>query len=192
MAISRRTFLLSGLAASVVPAFAQGARNIGEVRVEVSNAAIAVRVAAGTAELQALAQTAFRTHGRYRLVASGQAFDFKFTPVAANQVRVDIARGAAGTPVHSETVAGSTVRQALLRAADVAVARTNGLGLRGYFSSRIAFVSKRTGRSEVYVSDLFFRRGAAAHSRRRARAVAALVAGRHPGGLHEFLPLQCA
>jgi TolB protein len=156
MAISRRTFLLSGLAASVVPAFAQGARNIGEVRVEVSNAAIAVRVAAGTAELQALAQTAFRTHGRYRLVASGQAFDFKFTPVAANQVRVDIARGAAGTPVHSETVAGSTVRQALLRAADVAVARTNGLGLRGYFSSRIAFVSKRTGRSEVYVSDLFF------------------------------------
>lgn len=122
---------------------------------DVSNAAIAVRVSAGTPDLQALAQTAFRSHGRYRLVASGQAYDFKFTAVAASQVRVEIARGAAGTPVHSEIAAGATLRQALLRAADVAVVKTNGLGLQGYFTARLAFVSKRTGRSEVYVSDLF-------------------------------------
>jgi TolB protein len=134
---------------------AQGTRNIGEVRVDVGSSAIAVRVSAGSPELQALAQAAFHTHGRYRLVASGHAYDIKFTGVAPTQVRVDVTKGAAAAPVHSETVTGATPRQALLRAADVAVAKTNGLGLRGFFTGRIAFVSKRTGRSEVYVSDLF-------------------------------------
>ncbi|MBI5693716.1 MAG: PD40 domain-containing protein [Verrucomicrobia bacterium] len=154
---SFRLFLLSvaGLMLAL-PLGAQGARNIGEVRVDVSGAAIAVRVVGSSPELQALAQTAFNSHGRYRLVASGQAYEFKFTAAGGNQVRVDITRGAAGTPVHSETVAGATARQALLRAADVAVAKTNGLGLRGFFTSRLAFVSKRTGRTEVYASDRFF------------------------------------
>lgn len=147
--------LVFGLALPVLSLVAAGTRNIGEVRVDPSSAAIPVRVSAGTAELQNLAQVAFNSHGRYRLVASGQAFDLKFTPVGATQVRVDIAKGAAATPVHSETVAGATLRQALLRAADVAVVKTNGLGLRGFFTARLAFVSKRTGRSEVYISDLF-------------------------------------
>jgi TolB protein len=57
--------------------------------------------------------------------------------------------------VHAETVAGSTPRQALLKAADVAVVKTNGLGLRGFFTARLAFVSRRAGRGEVYTSDLF-------------------------------------
>ncbi len=139
----------------LAPVHAQGARNIGEVRVDVSNSAIAVRVSGSSADLQTLAQTAFRAHGRYRLVASGHAYDIRFTAVAATQVKVEITRGAAATPVHAETVTGATPRQALLRAADVAVSKTNGLGLRGFFTGRLAFVSKRTGRSEVYISDLF-------------------------------------
>lgn len=151
----RLSFLVLGLIAAASSALAQGARNIGEVRVDVSNSAIAVRVSANAPDLQALAQTAFNTHGRYRLVASGHAYDIRFTAVAATQVRVDITKGAAATPVHSETVTGATPRQTLLRAADVAVAKTNGLGLRGYFTGRLAFTSKRSGKSEVYVSDLF-------------------------------------
>jgi TolB protein len=151
----RSLFLLVGLAAMLAPVHAQGARNIGEVRVDVSNSAIAVRVSGSSADLQTLAQTAFRAHGRYRLVASGHAYDIRFTAVAATQVKVEITRGAAATPVHAETVTGATPRQALLRAADVAVSKTNGLGLRGFFTGRLAFVSKRTGRSEVYISDLF-------------------------------------
>jgi TolB protein len=152
----RLTFLVLCLPAFSLSALAQGARNIGEVRVDVSNSAIPVRVSANSAELQALAQTAFNTHGRYRLVASGYAYDIKFSAAAATQVRVDITKGAAGAAVHSETVTGATPRQALLRAADVAVVKTNGLGLRGYFAARLGFISKRTGRSEVYTSDLFF------------------------------------
>ncbi len=152
---SRLLSLLFCLAAAALPALAQGARNIGEVRVDVSNSAIAVRVTGSTAELQSLAQTAFHSHGRYRLVASGQAYDLKFSAAGATQVRVEITKGSAGTPVHAETVTGATLRQSLLRAADVAVLRTNGLGLRGFFAARLAFISTRTGRSEVYTSDLF-------------------------------------
>ena len=97
---------------------AQGARNIGEVRVDVNNAAIAVRVTASSPELQALAQSAFNAHGRYRLVASGHAYEFRFSSAGANQVKVDIAR-ASGAEVHSQIVAGSSTRQALLKAAGV-------------------------------------------------------------------------
>jgi TolB protein len=143
------------LAAAVCQSLpAQGARNIGEVRVDVNNAAIAVRVTASSPDLQALAQSAFNAHGRYRVVASGHAFEFRFSPAGANQVKVDIAR-ASGAAVHSQVVAGNSPRQALLKAADVAVEKTNGLGLKGFFTARLAFVSKRSGRSEVYTSDLF-------------------------------------
>ncbi len=155
MHIFPRFLLLLGLAATLTPLRAQGTRNIGEVRVDLANAAIALRVTGSTAALQSLAQTAFNAHGRYRLVGGGQAYGVNFTAVGANQVRVEIAKGAAAAPVHSETVTGSTLRHALLRAADVVVAQTSGLGLRGFFTGRLTFVSKRTGRSEVYVSDLF-------------------------------------
>lgn len=156
MALSRRHFLASGLAAAAAPAFgAQPSRNIGEVRIDVDTATVPVRVSGASPDLQALALTAFRAHGRYRLVSSGQAFDLKFLAAGANQVRVEITRGSAGTLVHAETVAGSTPRQALLKAADVAVVKTNGLGLRGFFTARLAFVSRRAGRGEIYTSDLF-------------------------------------
>ena len=43
-----------------------------------------------------------------------------------------------------------------LRPADVAVAKTNGLGLRGYFASKLAFINERTGKKEIYTGDLMF------------------------------------
>ncbi len=146
-----RLIFLSALL--ICPALAQ--RNIGSVEVNVDSSTIAVRVAASTPELNALALQAFKAHGRYRLVASGQAYDLRFTLVGTNQVRVDITRGAAGSPVASEVATGATARQALLKAADIAVVKTNGLGLRGFFSARLAFVGERTGKKELYVSDLF-------------------------------------
>jgi TolB protein len=72
--------------------------------------------------------------------------------VGANQVRVEVRRGA--TAVTSQVVSGSSTRNALLRAADVAVTATSGL--KGFFASRLAFISERTGKPEVYTGDLFF------------------------------------
>lgn len=137
-----------------VSAFAQ-VRNVGPIVVDYDSKSIPVRVSANVPELNSLALIAFGVHGRYRLMASGYAYDIRFTQTAATQVRVDILRGSAATPVDSQTVSGSSARQALLRAADVAVERTNGIGLKGFFTARLAFIGERTNRKEVYVSDLF-------------------------------------
>src|SRR5688500_12668529 len=120
--------ILIVVALIAAPALAQ--RKIGEVRVDVDANTIPVRVSANSAELQNLANQAFEAHGRYKRVASGHAFDIKFSAVTPTQVRVDITRGAAATPVSSDVANGSTARNALLRAADVAVQKTNGMNLR--------------------------------------------------------------
>lgn len=131
-------------------------RDIGTVEVLTENKTLPVRVSANTPELNQLALQAFGTHGRYRLVASGFAFDIKFSAVTPTQVRVDIVRSPSGTVVTSEVVTGSSPRNALLLAADVAVAKTNGLGLRGFFASKLAFINERTGKKEIYIGDLMF------------------------------------
>jgi TolB protein len=131
-------------------------RDIGTVEVTADNRTIPVRVSGTTPELNTLALKAFGSHGRYHIVASGFIYDIRFAPAGASSVRVDITRGFGGEPVSSEVSSGTTLREAFFTAADVAVAKTNGLGLRGYFSSRLTFISDRTGHEEVYTSDLFF------------------------------------
>ena len=143
-------FLL-GLAVAA-PLFAQ--RDIGVVNVDADNTTIPLNVTSSSPELQNLALQAFTAHGRYRLVASGAAFSVNFAPAGANQVSVTITKGATGTPVASETVTGANLRNALLRAADVAVEKTSGL--HGFFAGKLAFVGERTGKAEIYTSDLFF------------------------------------
>jgi TolB protein len=150
----RLTALLALSIAIAAPALAQ--RDIGTVEVLADNRTIPVRVSGATPELNALALQAFGSHGRYHLVASGYAYDIRFSPAGPLQARVDISRGYGGGTVASEVVSGTSARNALLAAADVAVAKTNGLGLRGFFTSKLVFIGERTGHKEVYTSDLFF------------------------------------
>jgi len=138
------------------PAFAQQKRSLGEIVVTGDKDKISVRVSANSPELSGLAQRAFGSHGRYRVVPGNAQYDIRFSQVSGTQVRVDIVKGLGNQPVASEVVTGTNLRNALLRAADVAVAKTNGLGLRGFFTAQLAFISSRTGRREVYTSDLFF------------------------------------
>jgi TolB protein len=147
-----RLFLLLVLPASGL--FAQ--RDIGEVSVTVDKNTIPVHVSASTPELNTLALQAFRSHGRYSLPDRGYAYDIKFSLVGATQVRVDVTRGSGDAPVVSQVVTGTSARNALLRAADIAVEQTNGMGLKGFFAAKLAFIGERTGHQEVYTSDLFF------------------------------------
>jgi TolB protein len=142
------------LVATATAAFAQ--RDIGYVEVVAEKNTIPVRVSANDAELSRLAQQAFGAHGRYRVAASGYAYDIRFSLIAANQVRVDITKGSAGAAFASQVATGPNSRQALLRAADIAVEKTNGLGLKGFFTAQLAFIGERTGKKEVYTADLFF------------------------------------
>jgi TolB protein len=141
------------LAAAAAPVFAD--RDIGVVEKTYQKDVIKVGVAANVPELQMLAKQAFDAHGLYRVVPSGYEYNFRFTAAGA-QVRVDITKGSAGMPVASTTVSGTSARNALLKAADFAVEKTNGLGLKGFFTARLAFIGERTGKREVYTSDLFF------------------------------------
>jgi TolB protein len=146
----RLSFLLI-FASAVGLLTAQPVRDIGTVDVA-GVGTIAVKVSGATTELDQLANLAFNAHGRYRRVTSGEAFAISFAPAGPNQVRVDVRRGA--TAVTSQVVNGSSTRNALLRAADVAVRATSNLP--GFFASRLAFISERTGKPEVYTGDLFF------------------------------------
>lgn len=141
------------IALVTVPLLAQR-KNLGTYEVAVEKDVVPVRVS-GSGELNSLAILAFRSHGRYLVRASDFAFDIRFAQLGANQVRVDIVRGREASPYFSQAVTGTSMRNALFRAADVAVAQTNGLGLRGFFASRLAFVGEGTGHKEVYTSDLF-------------------------------------
>ncbi len=143
-------FVLSGLLS--LGSLSAQVRDIGRVDVETTAQTIPVRVTGSTQELDRLANVAFEAHGRYRRVASGQQFTIAFTAAGPTAVRVDVTRG--NSSVTSQTVNGSTLRNALLRAADVAVKATSNLN--GFFASRLTFISERTGKPEVYTSDLFF------------------------------------
>lgn len=112
---------------------------------------IPVKISSSSPELGALAQQAFSAHGAYRRVASGEAYAISFASAGPNQVQVQVTKG--GTPILNRTVNGSSNRNALLRAADQAVKATSNLN--GFFASKLAFISERTGKPEVYVGDLF-------------------------------------
>jgi TolB protein len=145
-------FLLALTLAS--PALAQ--RDIGTVEVAANDRTLPVRVSGSTQELNSLAIQAFNAHGRYHVVASGFIYDIRFAPAGAGQVSVDIQRGFGGGSIANEVASGATTREALFAAADIAVAKTSGLGLRGFFNSKLVFIGERTGHKEVYTSDLFF------------------------------------
>ena len=147
-----RLFLLLALAAA--PAFA---RDLGEVVVTADISTVPVRISANTPELNDLALRAFHVHGRYRLTASGYAYDIKFSLVTGTQVRVDITKGTNGEPFSSDVATGRDASDALLRAADIAVVKTNGVGLKGFFTAKLAFIGGGGGVREIYTSDLFFR-----------------------------------
>lgn len=126
------------------------ALDIGDVMVEGSNA-IAIQVSGATGELDAMAHQAFAAHGAYRRVTSGGAFEIRFSSVGANQVNVQVIKG--GSVILNQNANGTSTRNAFYRAADAAVKATSGLT--GFFAAKLAFISNRTGKDEVYVGDLF-------------------------------------
>jgi TolB protein len=148
-----RIFLLLVLCFS--PAIVQAQKSI-IVEVPSDQNAIRVRVSANTPELTALAQQAFGLHGRYLIKPADYSYDIKFTALTPTQVRVDITKGRAATPYSSDVASGTSSRNALLRAADIAVEKTNGLGLKGFFTAKLAFIRDLGRAKEVCISDLLF------------------------------------
>ena len=142
---------LSGLSVSAQSAVT----DIGPIEIQSQLQTLSVRVTASPEELNRLANLAFEVHGRYRRVTSNPSFDIRFTAVSGNRVQVDVARGS--SRVMNRTFTGTSMRNALLKAADAVVEQTSDL--KGFFASKLAFISKQTGATEVYTGDLFFGEG---------------------------------
>lgn len=136
----------------VLGAQTQKTRDLGEVVVSADIKTIAVKVSGSTPELDQLANMAFNAHGRFRRVQSGGVYDIRFSAAGGNQVRVDVMKGTA--EFASQTFTGTSLRNALFKAADFAVERTSNL--KGFFASKLAFIVERNGAMEIYTGDLFF------------------------------------
>jgi len=112
------------------------------------------RIAIGgdAADLVRTAQQLFRLHGGFEQTDDRPEFSFQFNGAGGSGVTLVISSG--GQELFRETYSGDSRLKALYRAADAAVQRT--LGLPGWFNSSVAFVSDRTGHSEIYLSDILF------------------------------------
>lgn len=148
---SLRFFVACAALSFLVPvALAQ--RDLGKITITTDIKTIRVKVSGSTPELDQLANLAFNAHGRYARVATGGTFDLRFSPAGANQVQVVVAKGE--TTVTSKVFSGTSLRNALFRAADFAVESTSDL--KGFFASKLAFIVDKGGKMEVHTGDLFF------------------------------------
>jgi TolB protein len=150
---------------------ARAQNNLGDVVITADLKNTPILVTGSTAELNTLANQAFNAHGAFRRQAQGHAYKVDFAPAGPSQVQVTVTRSSGvvsveraggasastargpGTPILSQVVSGSSGRNALLKAADLAVKAMTGKP--GFFASKLAFIGERTGKPEVYVSDLF-------------------------------------
>lgn len=105
-------------------------------------------------ELGGLLRTAFSAHGAFQPVEEGGLFTLRFRPVEGGAVEVAISSGRPRVEQFRRSVSAGSLREAALRAADVAVEKITGVP--GIFASTLVFVSDRTGHAELYTSDLFF------------------------------------
>lgn len=113
-----------------------------------------IHVTSPDARINKLANQAFSIHGAYKLVSENQAaYRFRFEPNGTD--RVDLVIHAGTRTVHTESLTGTNLRDALMRACDRAVERTTD-NLPGFFAGRMAFISDRSGMSEIYTADILF------------------------------------
>lgn len=157
--VSRRSlFPLLTVFLALLTTTLQGQRGeitLPDVVVRGDRAGIPVLIASDSAEMRQMAETAFSAHGGYRLVRerTGAAFTFTFRAAGGNQVALDISSGNPPRSQFQQSVSGTSPRNALFRAADLAVSKTSGQP--GFFGGRLTFVGEQTGAKEIYVSDLF-------------------------------------
>jgi TolB protein len=131
---------------------AQNAIQLGDVVGSANVTTRSVNITGSPASLVASATRLFDLHGGF--VRSNEQADFTFQFEASGSVSVSLTIISGGKTLWQDEFQGNTQSAALLRAADSAVQKT--LGLPGFFASKVAFVSDRTGHAEVYTSDILF------------------------------------
>lgn len=137
-------------------ATAQAVIDIGKA-VRSGEGRIAVAVESQDAAITTLGRRAFGIHGGFTVVpAANSAFVFNIERSTGSSVLLTIKSGQPAQELLRQSVPGSDLQNAVLRACDLAVEAT--LRSKGFFAGKLAFVGKQRGVSEVYTSDLLFNR----------------------------------
>ncbi|MEX0322151.1 MAG: biopolymer transporter Tol [Puniceicoccaceae bacterium] len=147
-----RTLPIVIICLSAVIASAQDRIEIGPITGTSSLQTRTIQVTGQPASLVTQASRLFDLHGGLKRVAARADFTLVFTAEGGSGVKLAIS--SSGRALWSGSFQGATQRDALTKAADAAVTKT--LGTPGFFQSKIAFISDRTGKAEVYVSDILF------------------------------------
>ena len=132
---------------------AQGTVDLGDINRTSATKIIEVAVASSNSKVETLMKRAFSLHGGYSIASkSYPAFTFRINPVDGLHVTLQIESGRPAKVLYSQTVGGRDLKNATLKAIDLAIVKTSGS--EGIFSKKMAFVSDRSGKTEIYVSDL--------------------------------------
>ncbi|MFO7725946.1 MAG: hypothetical protein R6V45_10390 [Oceanipulchritudo sp.] len=132
---------------------AQGPIELGDVVGRSDIESRSVKVEGSPESLVNNASRLVDLHGGLERTRDGEDFIFRFEAgEGPNAVRLRIVSG--GEVLWERQFRGNSQNDALYAAADAAVART--LGIPGFFRSRVAFISDRTGHAEVYLTDFLF------------------------------------
>ena len=144
--------MILAAAAAIAPAAAQDkVYEGGTIETSTGAGAPVFRVSIhGDPTSKTLAARALNTHGSFKVVPSDGQYDFEFAKHSDTSVTVTIN----GAKPYSETVHGKNFSDAVARACDVIVRKV--LGKPGYFAGQLAFVSDRSGKTEIYTSDMLF------------------------------------
>ena len=151
LTIKKTGLFILGMALVGLQLSAQGPIQLGDV---VGSAGVRVRTVqlAGESVLVKQAARLFALHGGLEETAQGADFTFQFRSSGSNAVDLSISSG--GKALWQGSFQGTNQQEALAKAADTAVVKT--LGIPGFFQTRLAFISSRTGYAEVYTADLLF------------------------------------
>jgi TolB protein len=131
---------------------AQNTIQLGDVVGSANVTSRTVNIIGQPATLVASAVRLFDLHGGF--VRSDERADFTFRFEASGSTSVSLTILSGGKTLWQDSFTGTTQTDALCRAADIAVQKT--LGLPGFFASKVAFISDRTGYAEAYTSDILF------------------------------------
>ncbi len=130
--------------------------NIGEIIQSSKGQVRPIYLSSSDPRIESLMKRAFDAHGAYELVKekSSASLSLYFASTENNTVQLSLENPTTGEILNRQTFTGQSLYQAALRAGDAVVMAQEKIP--GFFGGKLAFVSDRTGCTELYVSDMFF------------------------------------
>ncbi len=104
-------------------------------------------------------KTAFSVHGKYRVATSMQeaSFAIQIDPIGSSHSTLRIFSGIPEQQQFSTNVQGTSSRNSILKAMDLAIRKTSGMT--GFFAGKIAYVGTNGNAMEIYARDFLFGEG---------------------------------